>query len=93
MLYLLTFIGLPVIYNLVMSVQDVDLGNIVNLARPFIGLENYRAAFADPSFQKVLLNSAIFVAVNVIAQVGIGLAMALFFAQRFPGACFMRGLW
>jgi multiple sugar transport system permease protein len=92
MLYLLAFIGLPVIYNLVMSVQDVDLSNIVDLVRPFIGLDNYRDAFADASFRKVLLNSAIFVVVNVIAQVGIGLAMALFFAQRFPGAHFMRGL-
>jgi multiple sugar transport system permease protein len=91
-LYLLVFIGLPVIYNLVMSVQDVDLGNIVDLVRPFIGLANYREAFADPSFRKVLINSAIFVSVNVIAQVGIGLAMALFFAQRFPGAQFLRGL-
>ncbi len=92
MLYLLTFIGLPVVYNLVMSVQDVDLGNIADLVRPFIGLDNYREAFADPSFQKVLINSAIFVGVNVIAQVGIGLVVAIFFAQRFPGAHFMRGL-
>ena len=92
MLYLLVFIGLPVVYNLVMSVQDVTLGNIVDLIRPFVGLENYRDAFADPSFRKVLLNSAIFVGVNVIAQVGIGLFVALFFAQRFPGAHFLRGL-
>ncbi len=92
MMYLLVFIGLPVIYNLVMSVQDVTLRNIVDLVRPFIGLQNYRDAFADPSFRKVLLNSAIFVGVNVIAQVGIGLFVALFFAQRFPGTHFLRGL-
>jgi multiple sugar transport system permease protein len=92
MLYLLTFIGLPVVYNLVMSVQDVDLGNIVDLIRPFNGLDNYREAFADPSFRQVLVNSAIFVGANVIAQVGCGLAVALFFGQRFPGAHFMRGL-
>ena len=40
----------------------------------------------------MLVNSAIFVGVNVIGQVGIGLAVALFFAQRFPGAHFLRGL-
>ena len=92
MLYLLVFIGLPVVYNLVMSVQDVTLSNIVALIRPFAGLQNYYDAFADPSFRKVLLNSVIFVGVNVIAQVGIGLLVALFFAQRFPGAHFLRGL-
>lgn len=91
-LYLLVFIGLPVIYNLVMSVQDVTLRNIVDLVRPFIGLQNYREAFDDPSFRKVLINSAVFVGANVVAQVGIGLLVALFFAQRFPGAHFLRGL-
>ncbi len=92
MFYLLAFIGLPVLYNLVMSVQDVHLSNIVDLVRPFVGWQNYRDAFADPSFRTVLVNSAIFVGVNVVAQVGIGLAVALFFAQSFPGAHFMRGL-
>ena len=91
-LYLLTFIGGPVLYNLVMSVQDVDLSNIADLVRPFIGFANYADAFADPSFQKVLVNSGVFVGVNMVAQVGIGLAVALFFAQRFPGAHFLRGL-
>jgi multiple sugar transport system permease protein len=92
MLYLLVFIGLPVVYTLVMSVQDVTLGNIADLIRPFIGLDNYRAALEDPGFRKVLVNSVIFVGVNVIAQVGIGLAAAMFFAQRFPGAPVLRGL-
>jgi multiple sugar transport system permease protein len=92
MLYLLAFIGFPIVYNLVMSVQDVTLGNIADLARPFVGLDNYRAAIDDPSFRKVLVNSLLFVCSNVIAQVGIGLAAALFFAQRFPGAHFLRGL-
>ncbi len=92
MLYLLVFIGLPVVYTLVMSVQDVDLSNIADLTRPFIGLDNYQAAFADPSFQATLINSAIFVGVNGIAQVGIGLVVAMFFAQSFPGAHFLRGL-
>lgn len=92
MLYLLVFIGLPIVYTLVMSVQDVTLANIADLIRPYVGLDNYRAALDDPSFRKVLVNSVIFVGVNVIGQVGIGLGAALFFAQRFPGAHFLRGL-
>ena len=92
MLFLIAFIGFPIVYNLVMSVQDVTLGNIADLWRPFVGLDNYRDALEDPSFRKVLVNSLVFVGVNVIAQVGIGLGAALFFAQRFPGAQFLRGL-
>jgi multiple sugar transport system permease protein len=92
MVFLLAFIGFPIVYNLVMSVQEVTLGNIADLWRPFVGLDNYREAIDDPSFRKVLVNSLVFVGVNVIAQVGIGLGAALFFAQRFPGAHFLRGL-
>ena len=75
-----------------MSVQDVNLGNLAEFMRPFVGLDHYREVLADPSFRKVFVNSIVFVLVNVIFQVGIGLALALFFSQRFPGAPFMRGL-
>jgi multiple sugar transport system permease protein len=91
-LYLLTFVGFPVVYNLIMSVQDVNLGNISELLRPFVGFDNYRQVIADPTFQKVFVNSLIFVGVNIVAQVGIGLAVALFFSHGFPLAPFLRGL-
>ena len=38
------------------------------------------------------MNSLVFVSANVVAQEGVGLAVALFFSQRFPGAHVMRGL-
>jgi multiple sugar transport system permease protein len=90
--YLLAFVGFPIVYNVLMSLQEVTLGNIAELVRPFVGLDNYRQAIADPAFRKVLVNSLLFVSVNVIGQIGIGLCVALFFAQKFPGAHYMRGL-
>ncbi|MEZ5667363.1 MAG: sugar ABC transporter permease [Alphaproteobacteria bacterium] len=90
--YLVVLVGFPIIYNLMMSVQDVKLGNIASLSRPFVGIDNYLTAVDDPIFRGVFLNSIIFVSANVVAQVGIGLMVALFFAQRFPGAPVMRGL-
>ncbi len=90
--YLLLLVGFPIVYNLMMSVQDVNIGNIARLARPFVGLANYREALANPYFREVFMNSLIFVFANMVGQVGIGLAAALFFAQRFPGAGFMRGI-
>lgn len=89
--YLLAFVGFPIVFNLVASVQKVTVGNIADFARPFVGFDNYLQVLADPAFRKVLVNSLIFVSVNVVAQVGIGLAVALFFAQRFAGAHWMRG--
>ncbi|MFI4994250.1 MAG: carbohydrate ABC transporter permease [Hyphomicrobiales bacterium] len=91
-LFLVALIGFPVIYNLLMSVEDVNIGNIVDLVRPFVGLDNYAQVLADPAFHKVALNSFIFVSANMVAQLGLGLMVAMFFAQRFPGAHFMRGV-
>jgi multiple sugar transport system permease protein len=90
--YLLALIGFPVAYNVLMSLQDVNLGNINQLSRPFAGLDNYSQVIGDPAFRKVFVNSLLFVVVNVVAQVGIGLGAALFFSQNFPGAQFLRGV-
>jgi multiple sugar transport system permease protein len=92
MLYLIGMIGVPIVYNLVMSVQDVTLGNIAEFHRPFVGLDNFAVALSDPTFRQVLRNSAVFVVTNVVGQVGIGTMAAACFASGFPGAGTMRGL-
>jgi multiple sugar transport system permease protein len=91
-IYLLLLVAFPLAYTIVMSLQDVTLANIAHFARPFVGFDNYRTALADPDFRKVLVNSLVFVSANVVAQEGVGLAVALFFSQRFPGTHVMRGL-
>jgi multiple sugar transport system permease protein len=91
-LYLLALVAFPVAYNIIMSLQDVTLGNITAFARPWLGFDNYREVIADPAFRKVLVNSLLFVIANVMAQLAIGLGVALFFSLRFPGVHFLRGL-
>ena len=90
--FLLVFVGYPVFYNLLMSFQEVNLGNIRYLTRPWAGLENYQTLVADPIFWKVTLNTVAFTGANVICQVAFGLALAMFFNLDFPGARWMRGL-
>ena len=92
LLYLLGMIGVPIIYNLVMSVQEVTLGNIAAFARPFVGLDNFAAALEDDVFRQVARNTAIFVLVNVVGQVAIGTLVASCLAGGFAGAATMRGL-
>jgi multiple sugar transport system permease protein len=91
-LYLFAFVAFPVAYNILMSLQEVTLGNITTWARPWVGLDNYQEVIADPSFRAVAVNSLLFVGANVVAQLGLGLAVALFFSQSFPGVHFLRGL-
>ena len=90
-LFLLVFVGYPIFYNIIMSFQDVRLGNIRNLSRPFVGIANYHAILDDPIFLEVTGNTIVFVASSVVLQVGFGLLLALFFNLDFPGAGWMRG--
>lgn len=91
-LYLLVFVGYPVFYNVVMSFQEVTLGNVGSLQRPWVGLANYERLISDPLFPLVVKNSIIFVGLSVILQCSLGLALALFFQERFPGASTLRGV-
>ena len=72
--YLLSLVGFPVVYNAVMSVQEVNLGDLSHFARPFVGLANYGEAIADPTFRKVALNTGVFVVVTVTSLARSGLA-------------------
>lgn len=90
--FLILLIGYPLLYNFVMSFQEVSLGTLARFDRPFVGLGNYVDLFNDPIFFKVLGNTVFFVVGNVACQLILGLAVAVYFNQRFPGAGYLRGL-
>lgn len=53
---------------------------------PFVGLDQYRALFADPGFRAALLRTVLFSVFNVAATMVIGLLVALVLdALRTPG--------
>ncbi len=92
MLFLITFSGLPLLYNVLMSFQEVDMFSLGSLVRPFVGLENYRTLLAQPEFWPIMWNTVLFVACSILGQFTFGFALALFFDTGFRGASFLRGL-
>lgn len=92
LLFLLAFAGFPFAYNFVMSFQQVDVFNLGAFFRPFVGLDNFAAVIAAPEFPLVVRNTLIFVIGSIAGQFVIGLGLALFFRQDFPGAQTIRGL-
>lgn len=90
--YLVVFSAFPLVYNLVMSFQNVDLFTLASFDRPFVGFDNYKAVIGDPAFVPILQNTALFVALSVFLQLSIGFALALFFQLEFPGASWLHGL-
>lgn len=92
MLFLVALAGLPLVYNVLMSFQQVDMFTLGTLIRPFAGLTNYIAVVQQPEFWLVTKNTLIFVFASMAGQFMLGFALALFFAQNFPGASTIRGL-
>ena len=76
-----------------MSVQEVTIGNIVDFWRPFVGLENYRQVHRRPVVPQGLRQlDGVRRRPTWWRRSAIGLLVALFFSQQFPGAHFMRGV-
>ncbi|MFI5015439.1 MAG: carbohydrate ABC transporter permease [Hyphomicrobiales bacterium] len=90
--YLVVFCAFPLLYNIIISFQEIDLFSLADLRKPFVGLANYRALLARPEFWPILWNTVLFVTLSIIFQVSIGFLLAMYFLQDFPGAGYIRGL-
>ena len=53
-IYMLALIGYPIIYNWIISFQDVTATTLGSAVRDFVGFENFKAVFADPTFPKAI---------------------------------------
>jgi len=76
-------IGLfPIIYTLVISVQNITM---MDEDTTFNGLIHYRALIGDARFWQSLWHTLIFMAVALPAELLLGLALAYLFLERMPG--------
>ncbi|HEV8651860.1 MAG TPA: sugar ABC transporter permease, partial [Actinomycetes bacterium] len=52
--------------------------------RPFVGLQNFTDALADPVFRRAMLNVVIFLIINVPLTVAVGLVLAAALNAAIP---------
>lgn len=90
--FLFVMAGLPLVYNIVMSFQEVDMFSLGTFVRPFVGFKNYVDLFRQPETLPILMNTVTFVVASIAGQFAIGFGLALFFWVNFPGATWLRGL-
>ena len=62
----------------------------VNVSRPFVGLSNYEAVFADPAVRQAFLNVLIFLVINVPLTVALSLLLATALNAAIPFRAFFR---
>ena len=76
-MFLLVFIIFPIVYNLILSFQNVTVYNFKG-HHAFAGLASYIKTFKDPVFYTALGNSVLFTVLSLVFQFSIGFALALF---------------
>lgn len=95
LIYMMVFIGYPMIQNLILSFKNVDVYTFAQPAnQQFIGLQNYLELFtgADSILPKAIINTLIFTVFSIFFQFVIGFGLALLFNKKFPGCSFFRGV-
>lgn len=92
-LFMVIFVGYPILYNVIMSFYKVDLKALNTGVRQFVGLQNYITLFGPGSNTlKVIGNTLYFTVLCLIFQFTIGFLFALFFNLEFKLAKIIRGL-
>lgn len=90
-IYMLAFIGYPIIYNWIISFQNVTAKTIASTAREFAGFSNYKAIFADVTFKKALVHTFIYTIGCLSIQFTLGFLFAIFFTKKFALSKPIRG--
>lgn len=91
-LYMLFFVGYPIIQNVILSFQDVTAANLVRGEKHFVMFDNYLELFKDTVFTTSLTNTLSYTILCLVIQFIIGFALALFFSKKFTLAKPIRGI-
>ncbi|MBW4551450.1 MAG: sugar ABC transporter permease [Aphanocapsa sp. GSE-SYN-MK-11-07L] len=87
---LFLFVLLPFALAVVLSFTNLRLGS--PLPTQFLGLEQYRRIWLDPSFRHALLNNSLFAIVVVPVQTALALGLALLLNRPLRGMALFRTL-
>lgn len=80
----------PVVSGILTAFYDVTLRTLNTGTMTFVGLRNFERVFADPVFLLASWNTFVWVVLNVVVQLSLGLALALLLHRAMPGIGFFR---
>ena len=90
-IFMVALIGFPVIYNWMISFQNMTSRTFNAGTIKFIGLQNYIKVLTDSNFQVSFMNTLVYTIFCLIFQFSIGFVLALLFNQKFKIAKPLRG--
>lgn len=92
LVYVAIFYVYPIVLNIVMSFERYTAKSFVTGEAPFIGFGNFNRLFSNPDFMVAIQNTLLFTVGSLFFQFVLGLALALFFNQKFPLSGLLRSL-
>ncbi|MDF2906254.1 MAG: lacF 25 [Herbinix sp.] len=93
LIYMIVFVGYPIIYNFVLSFQDVTVKTLRSNVKEFVAFDNYINLFKlDNVLTTALWNTLYFTVICILFQFVVGFALALFFNRNFKFSKPVRGL-
>ncbi len=90
-IFLVALFGYPLALSVYISFFDFFFAAPgAQVARPFVGLDNFAEILGDPVFQRAILNVAEFIVINVPLTVVLSLVLAAALNARLPFRVFFR---
>ena len=90
LLGLTLFVAVPFVLAVALGFSNLRLGSPLPLE--WLGFEQYRRIFADPSFTRALLNNLLFALVVVPLQTAMALSLALLLNHQLRGIIWFRAV-
>lgn len=88
LIFYIVFMIYPVIQSIYLSFTEWK--GFATVDPVFIGLLNYKTMFQDEIFYKALINTLIYMVINIVVQIPIGLILGLFIANCKRGTRFYK---
>ncbi len=92
LVFVAIFFVYPILLNIGMSFERYTAKSFVSGDAPFIAFGNFVRLFNNPDFTVAIQNTILFTLGSLIFQFVIGLALALYFNQKFPLSSLLRSL-
>lgn len=90
--YMIVILGYPLVYNVILSFENVSVKTFAQKSYQFIGFQNYIQLFQDQTFLKILRNTFVFTFWCLLIQFTVGFIFALLFSKKFTLAGPIRGM-
>lgn len=91
-LYVLVMAVYPLIYNVQLSLREVDARALIRGDAAFVGLDNYRRVFASSDMWQSLGFSLFYTTVSVVLILVVGFWLAMLLRRSFPGSGALRAV-